>query len=56
MEIGVIAYCLRVVNDGWNLVSKTLSLRPKRVAQEIHDEVTFFRPSRPEEQEASAAR
>ena len=33
VEIGLISTCLKVITDGWNLVSKTLSLRPKRVAQ-----------------------
>jgi hypothetical protein len=42
VEIGLISTCLKVITDGWNLVSKTLSLRPKRVAQEIHDETGFL--------------
>jgi len=42
VEIGFISTCLKVLNEGWNLVSKTLSLRPKKVAQEIHDEASFL--------------
>ena len=42
VEIGFISTCLKAMNEGWNLVSKTLSLRTKRVAQEIHDEASFL--------------
>ena len=42
VEIGFISACLKVITDGWNLVSKTLSLRPKKVAQQIYDEASFL--------------
>ena len=42
VEIGFISTCLKAMNEGWNLVSKTLSLRTKRVAQKIHDEASFL--------------
>ena len=52
VEIGFISTCLKAMNEGWNLISKALTQRPKKIAEKPHDVASFLALVDPKDRKA----